>query len=148
LGVLALGGDLKSAPALALGDQLYLAPQLGDLRVPAGLQRLEAGACELLTRHAHQIGAIAIDGHPGYLSNQLGHRLHQLGHRRSQGRVASLQAVPHHLAHGLAVAAEHGLDLPLLVLSFDGLGYGATDRIWAGPGGATTANPSNRKGKY
>jgi len=135
LGVLALGGDLKSAPALALGDQLYLAPQLGDLRVPAGLQRLEAGACELLTRHAHQIGAIAIDGHPGYLSNQLGHRLHQFGHRRSQGRVASLQAVPHHLAHGLAVAAEHGLDLPLLVLSFDGLGYGADDRPAAGLGG-------------
>lgn len=135
LGVLALGGDLKSAPALALGDQLVLAPHLGDLRAPACLQRLEAGACELLTRHAHQIGAIAIDGHPGYLSHHLGHRLHQLGHRLSQGRVASLQAVPHHLAHGLAVAAEHGLDLPLLVLSFDGLGYGADDRPAAGLGG-------------
>jgi hydrogenase maturation protein HypF len=135
LGVLALGGDLKSAPALALGDQLFLAPQLGDLRAPACLQRLEVGAGELLSRHAHQIGAIAIDGHPGYLSHQLGHQLHQLGHRLSQGRVASLQAVPHHLAHGLAVAAEHGLDLPLLVLSFDGLGYGADDRPAAGLGG-------------
>jgi hydrogenase maturation protein HypF len=59
-----------------------------------------------------------------------------LGHRLSQGRVASLQAVPHHLAHGLAVAAEHGLDLPLLVLSFDGLGYGAIDRPAVGWGGA------------
>ena len=43
--------------------------------------------------------------------------------------------MPHHLAHGLAVAAEHGLDLPLLVLSFDGLGYGAIDRPAVGWGG-------------
>ena len=147
-GVLALGGDLKSAPALALGDQLFLAPQLGDLRAPVCLQRLETGALELLERHGHQIDAIAIDGHPGYLSHQLGHQLSQqlgdqripqeglpLGHQPARSRPQPPQPVPHHLAHGLAVAAEHGLAVPLLVLSFDGLGYGATDRLAAGQEG-------------
>ena len=129
LGVLALGGDLKSAPALALGERLWLAPQLGDLSTAACLQRLEVGALELLARHARQIDVIAIDGHPGY-------RSHQLGQQLNPGRGQGAQAVPHHLAHGLAVVAEHGLELPALVLSFDGLGYGAAAPPAAGLGAA------------
>jgi len=41
--------------------------------------------------------------------------------------------------------ARHNCDNPGTKLSAK---YWACKNLWAGPGGATTANPSNRKGKY
>ena len=41
--------------------------------------------------------------------------------------------------------ARHDCDNPGTKLSAK---YWACKNLWAGPGGATTANPSNRKGKY
>jgi len=108
-GVLALGGDLKCAPALACGDRLWLAPHLGDLEAPQTLERLRAGLAAL---HA-PLPLLVADAHPGYHS-----------HRLALGWPGGAQLVPHHLAHALAVVAEHGLVPPLLALCWDGLGYG------------------------
>jgi len=108
-GVLALGGDLKCAPALACGDRLWLAPHLGDLEAPQTLERLRAGLAAL---HA-PLPLLVADAHPGYQS-----------HRLALGWPGGAQLVPHHLAHALAVVAEHGLVPPLLALCWDGLGYG------------------------
>lgn len=143
--VLALGGDLKCAPALAVGDRLWLAPHLGDLADPRGLARLRAGLAEI---RGHWGGgdsgpgagqlALGCDAHPGYLSHQLA--------RSEQGTPV---AVPHHLAHGLAVMAEHRLAPPLLVLACDGLGFGEgepEERAGA-TAGAAVEDPSLRGGE-
>jgi hydrogenase maturation protein HypF len=119
--VLALGGDLKSAPALALGDRLWLAPHLGDLADPRCQERWRSGVAEVLERHGNGLAAVAVDRHPGYLSHQGAADL--LAAAERSGKV-HLRPVGHHRAHGLAVAAEHGLALPLAVLALDGLGYG------------------------
>lgn len=118
--VLALGGDLKSAPALAIADRLWLAPHLGDLADARCQERWRGGVAELLERHGGELAAVAHDRHPGYVSHQQAADL--LPQR--PGPAPPLLAVGHHRAHGLAVAAEHGLSLPLLVLALDGLGYG------------------------
>ena len=130
-GVLALGGDLKNAPALALGGRVWLAPHLGDLADPRVQQRLRDGVAEIEARHGDRLQAIACDAHPGYLSHQL-----------ARQQPWPCHPVPHHLAHGLAVMAEHGLEPPLLVLACDGLGYGdlpdppgsggVSHRLWGG----------------
>ena len=45
--VLAMGGDLKSAPALGLGHQVWLAPHLGDLSQGRLQRQLERGVAEI-----------------------------------------------------------------------------------------------------
>ncbi len=127
---LALGGDLKSAPALARGGRVWLAPLLGDLAGPLPQQLLGEGLEQLLERPGPGLAALACDGHPGYAS-------HQLAAAAARRLGLPLQLVQHHRAHGLAVAAEHGLPLPLLVWACDGLGYGepaeaSGHRLWGG----------------
>lgn len=74
---------------------------------------------------------LACDAHPGYES-------HQLLRRLAERHRLPLAAVPHHLAHGLAVLAEQGRQPPLLVVAWDGLGLAAPtssqpqERLWGG----------------
>lgn len=128
---LALGGDLKSAPALVEGERLWLAPHLGDL-ANAAVQRRWQGVVEAaLTGPGEGVAALACDAHPGYGSHQLAHSLAEV-HQRP------LLTVPHHLAHGLAVLAERGEPPPLLVVACDGLGLAdpaapeGVERLWGG----------------
>lgn len=109
---LALGGDLKCAPALALGQRLWLAPHLGDLAEARVERRLDEGLAELLERYGDQLETVVSDAHPGYRS-----------HRIAAGLPLVHRPLQHHLAHGLAVLAERGLRPPLLLLSCDGLGF-------------------------
>ena len=120
--VVALGGDLKGAPALARDGRIWLAPHLGDLARARVFERLRSGLAELVAEQGAALEALACDGHPGYLSHQL------------VAGDARAVAVPHHLAHGLAVMAEHGLEPPLAVIALDGLGFGAGSghRLWGG----------------
>ncbi|MEB3317320.1 MAG: Sua5/YciO/YrdC/YwlC family protein [Cyanobacteriota bacterium] len=146
--LLALGGDLKAAPALVSGDQIWLAPHLGDLANAAVQRRWQnlldaqltapprrprspdpAGAVPGLSSQAPT--QLACDAHPGYLSQQLARPLA----KRHQLRLTT---VPHHLAHGLAVLAERGEQPPLLVVACDGLGLAdpasppGQERLWGG----------------
>lgn len=123
---LALGGDLKSAPALALAGRVWLAPHLGDLADGRTQTRWSEGLAELLQRHGDQLEAICSDQHPGYQSEAWARRCSR---RHPQLRHLRVQ---HHQAHGLAVLAEHGRRPPALVLAFDGLGHGAGPAPWWG----------------
>jgi hydrogenase maturation protein HypF len=124
-GVLALGGDLKSAPALALDGRLWLAPHLGDLADGRLLSRLAGGLAAIERRWGERLTRIACDAHPGYLSHQL-----------AADQPWPRRTVQHHRAHGLAVLAEHGLPSPLLAVTWDGLGYApggnGDPQLWGG----------------
>ena len=65
--VLALGGDLKAAPALALGSQVWMAAHQGDLADARSLRRWQAGLMDLRRRLPSPLQLVC-DGHPGYLS--------------------------------------------------------------------------------
>jgi len=114
--VLALGGDLKAAPALALGSRVWLSPHLGDLTEWRSFERFRTGIAELRDRYGDQLEWIAVDRHPLYLSHQVGVAM--------VVPPLVLQKVQHHAAHALAVVAEQGLEPPLLAFCADGLGYG------------------------
>ena len=133
--LLALGGDLKCAPLLAAAGGLWPAPHLGDLADARVHRRLAAGLAEIAasgehgfqppgSRHAGTL-RLACDGHPGYVSHQL-----------ASASGYPCTPVLHHRAHALAVAAEHGLEPPLLALTWDGLGLASPEagghRLWGG----------------
>jgi len=129
--LLAMGGDLKASPALVLGDRIWLAPHLGDLADASVQQRWQGGLEDQLPGEWAPVTRLACDAHPGYVSHSL---LRPLAYRYA----LPLSTVPHHLAHGLAVGAEHGRQPPFLVLACDGLGLAAPagpegqERLWGG----------------
>lgn len=130
--VLALGGDLKCAPALAAGAQVWLSAPLGDLADGRCHGRWQQGLWELLLHHGDQLALVLSDQHPGYLSH---HWAQQLTQGPWQHKTVHHKTVQHHRAHALAVLAEHGVAPPALVLACDGLGHGPGDvSLWGGEG--------------
>jgi hydrogenase maturation protein HypF len=119
--VLAAGGDLKNAPALGRGRDVYLAPYIGDLEDPATRSDFEKQIDKILGLYGVRPEVLVHDLHPGYHSTRWA-----LGVEGVEKR-----GVQHHHAHVLAVMAEHGLE-ETLGLAFDGTGYGDDGTIWGG----------------
>jgi hydrogenase maturation protein HypF len=122
--ILAVGGHLKNTFTFALGERAFVSPHVGDLDSLETLTHFRAILDDYRRLFRAEPAVIARDLHPGYLSTRLAEELAgELG-------VAQVVSVQHHHAHIAAVAAEHGVDGPVLGLSFDGTGYGDDGRVW------------------
>ncbi len=118
---LAVGGDLKNAPAYGEGRMVYIGPHTGDLEEPLTLEGFEKTVDRIITLYHIKPGRICCDLHPGYYSTEW-------AKVRNKFEIVYVQ---HHHAHILSVMAEHGLSEALGV-SFDGTGYGTDGTIWGG----------------
>ncbi|MBI5434376.1 MAG: carbamoyltransferase HypF, partial [Planctomycetes bacterium] len=99
--VLALGGHLQNAVALAVDGEAFPSQHVGDLDTePARAFQTEV-ASGLEAFLAVEPRVFAVDLHPDYASTWLGERLAAL----RGGRVLRVQ---HHLAHAAATLGEHG----------------------------------------
>jgi hydrogenase maturation protein HypF len=119
--LLALGGDLKCAPALLAHGEIALAAHVGDLEAVRASDALEERARALARLLRVSPRLVVHDLHPGYFGSALAARLGQ----------ATL-AVQHHHAHAAAALVEHGLDGPVLALALDGAGWGPDGTLWGG----------------
>jgi hydrogenase maturation protein HypF len=119
--VLAVGGDLKSAPAMGRGSAISLSPYVGDLDDPRALASFERHVEDLLSLYGGTPGAVLYDPHPLYRS----------GRWALAAPWEPKVPVQHHHAHVLSVMAEHGLE-EAIGLSFDGTGYGEDGTVWGG----------------
>ena len=129
--VLAVGAWFKNTVCALVGDTAYLSPTVGDLDgVEACLAheatiRTYLGLFERAGSHPPGPRAIAHDLHPDFHSTRFAQELaDELG----------VPAVPvqHHHAHLVAVAAEHGVDGPVVGLALDGVGLGTDGTAWGG----------------
>ncbi len=123
--VLAVGAWLKNTICVTRGDEAFLSPHVGDLD--------NAATCEALVEMVEHLcavldvrpQAVAHDLHPDFFSTRFALEF-------AAERALPAHAVQHHHAHVAAVAAEHGVDGPVLGLALDGIGLGDDHGAWGG----------------
>jgi hydrogenase maturation protein HypF len=123
--LLAVGGHLKNAFALARGGFAYQSQHLGDLENLTGLEFFKESLDHLMRTFEIEPQAVVHDLHPGYLSTQWANEW-------ARERGLPLIPVQHHHAHVAGCMAEHGLEGPVIGLALDGTGYGTDGKIWGG----------------
>lgn len=125
--VLAVGGELKNTFALATGDMAFVSAHIGDMGSLASQQAFDASVAQLVGIHRERPEVVVCDLHPGYATTAWAERY------VAQHPDTRLLPVQHHLAHALALVAEHGLGADVVVVAaLDGTGYGTDGTIWGG----------------
>ncbi len=122
-GIVAAGAWLKNAACRLDGRRATWSALHGDLSAPDACAALDAALERLAARGP--VAAIAHDLHPDFHSTRAAQALaDHLG-------VPALP-VQHHHAHVAAIAAEHGVDGPVLGIALDGFGLGDDGTAWGG----------------
>ncbi len=126
--ILAMGPELKNTFCLLKDGKAILSQHMGDLEDAATYEdyRLNLDLYRRLYDFVPEL--IVIDGHPNYLSSQLGEQL-------ATNADLPLLKVQHHHAHIASCMAEHGMAMdcgPVLGVALDGLGYGDAGQLWGG----------------
>lgn len=119
--LVAFGGDLKNTVALAHENQVVISPHLGDISSSRSLELVRKAVRELSDLLGLAPEGVICDAHPDYRSALL-----------AETWELPLIKVPHHYAHASALYEEAGQQQPILVFTFDGLGYGPDGTLWGG----------------
>ena len=119
--VLALGGHMKNAIALAQKASVVVGPHGGDLDTPTAVDAFYRAVDDIPRLSGALVEILAADCHPDYAST-----------RFAQTRSEPVRYVQHHHAHFASCLAEHGLDGPALGIVWDGSGWGSDGTVWGG----------------
>lgn len=119
--LIAFGGHLKNTLGVAKDGQVFLSQHIGDLETTRAFDAFLEAAGALQRLYEVTPEQVACDQHPDYVST-----------RHARGLGLPVTGVQHHFAHVVACMAEHGLEGPVLGVSWDGTGYGADGTIWGG----------------
>jgi hydrogenase maturation protein HypF len=123
--ILAVGGQLKATFALARDRKAFLSHHLGDLDHYEAYRAFLTDIALYEELFEVRPVLLAHDLHPDYASSR--YALERAG-REGQKTLA----VQHHHAHMASCMAEHGLEGPVIGVSFDGTGYGTDGAVWGG----------------
>jgi hydrogenase maturation protein HypF len=127
--LLATGGDLKTTFALMAGARggrrhVHLSSHLGDMSDPRTQSCFTSALDHLSFMTGQQPDVIVCDMHPGYATT---------GWARRHAGGRPVLVVQHHHAHAVSLLAEHQrLDTPVVVVAYDGTGYGLDGTVWGG----------------
>jgi len=123
--LLAAGSELKNTFCITNGNYAFLSHHNGDMENYETLKSFEQGIEHFERLFRVKPEAIAYDMHPNYLATRY-------ALERAEREGLPTVAVQHHHAHIAACMAEHGLNEPVIGVSFDGTGYGEDSAIWGG----------------
>ncbi|NJD31480.1 MAG: carbamoyltransferase HypF [Gammaproteobacteria bacterium] len=119
--VLAVGGHLKLAVALAWDRRVVVSPHIGDMGTLRSERVFEQVVGDLQRLYDVEARHWLCDAHPGYTTT-----------RWVQAAGLAHTTVLHHHAHASALVMEHGVEEPAIVFAWDGVGYGADGTLWGG----------------
>jgi len=119
--LMATGGHLKSAIALAGQGKIVLGPHISDLHSAGARERYDSSAKALAELYRSEPTSIVCDAHPGYFTT-----------RFASAADVPVKQVQHHLAHVLSAVVDNALEGPVLGVAWDGTGFGADGTIWGG----------------
>ena len=119
--LLAVGGHMKGALALAWGDRVVVSPHIGEMDSPRSLAVFEQVAADLQSLYGVEAERIVCDAHSGYTTHQWARR-----------QDLPVDTVWHHEAHASAVAAEFARPGQWLMFAWDGVGLGSDGTLWGG----------------
>ncbi len=123
--LLAAGSELKNTFCITNGNYAFLSHHIGDMENYETLKSFEQGVEHFERLFRVKPEALAHDMHPNYLATRY-------ALERAQRENLPTIEVQHHHAHIAACMAEHGLNEPVIGVSFDGTGYGEDGAIWGG----------------
>ena len=119
--VLAVGGHMKGAIALAWDKRVVISPHIGEMDNARSMDVFEQLVEDLQSLYGITAQHILCDAHTGYTTHRWARR-HDLPH----------STVFHHAAHASALMGEFASDVPSLVFTWDGVGYGEDASMWGG----------------
>jgi hydrogenase maturation protein HypF len=124
--VLACGADMKSAFALAAGNEAFLADGFGDLSDPDNSARYGEAVRKYEKRLGIRPEVVACDLHPGYFSTRFAeaYQISAVGCR--------LLRVQHHEAHVASAIIDGSVPGDVIGAAFDGTGFGSDGNVWGG----------------
>ncbi|MGY6555217.1 MAG: carbamoyltransferase HypF [Wenzhouxiangella sp.] len=120
--LLAVGAFLKNTVTLAWKSRAIVSPHIGELDSPRAVEVFRQVSADLQDLYGVRAEVLACDAHPDFPNS-----------RWARDAGLPLTRVYHHEAHASALAGEFGiLDRDLLVLAWDGVGYGRDGTLWGG----------------
>lgn len=117
--VFAVGAHLKNSVAYRKAGTIFPSQHIGNLENVLALDAFRSTADSMRRLFEAAPVRVVHDLHPDYASTR---------HALALGLPA--HGVQHHYAHVLSCMAEHGLEGPVLGVSWDGTGYGLDGTIW------------------
>ncbi len=125
--MLAVGGHLKSAIALAWEDRVAISPHIGDLEHSRTRAHFARTIETMGALYGLEPREVLCDAHPDYAST----RWAQAWAAAAPGR--RLTEIGHHSAHASSLVGEFPeLRGPWLVFTWDGVGLGPDGTLWGG----------------
>ena len=119
--VLAVGAHMKNTVALAWKNRVIISPHIGEMDSVRSLDVFENTVNHLQKLYGVKAERIICDAHPGYTTT-----------RWANKQKLAVHPVFHHHAHASAAYYECRTDEPVLVFSWDGVGYGEDGTLWGG----------------
>jgi hydrogenase maturation protein HypF len=121
--VLAVGSHMKNVITLAWGKRAVISPHIGEMDSVRSLDVFQETITDLQALYGITAEAVICDAHPGYTTTRWAHE---------QG--LPVHSVAHHRAHASSAYYECGTDSeqPILVFTWDGIGYGEDGTLWGG----------------
>ena len=119
--MLALGGHLKNAVAIAARSSVFVSQHIGDLETTAASEAFAHAIVDLQSLVGVRPAQGVADLHPDYRST-----------RHAAALGLPVTPVQHHYAHVAGCMAENDLEGVTLGVAWDGTGYGLDGTVWGG----------------